>query len=182
MLDLKDRFAGGESFSALLSRPKGNDDLWNAVYKRAELDRDALDRLTRVTGEWHLLVLNEPWCGDSLNILPVIARLEEASSNIDMRMIGRDTNPDLMSAHLTGTSRSIPIVLVLDDSFAERGWWGPRPAALQRWVLEEGLALPKPDRYRHIRGWYARDRGKAVVSEILGIIEKSEGMNAPATH
>jgi hypothetical protein len=35
----------------------------------------------------------------------------------------------------------------------------------------EGLALPKPDRYPLIRAWYARDKGRAIVSEILGVIE-----------
>ena len=38
-------------------------------------------------------------------------------------------------------------------------------------AVSEGLALPKPDRYRHIRTWYARDRGATLVSEILSIIE-----------
>jgi len=43
---------------------------------------------------------------------------------------------------------------------------------LQNWVLKEGLALPRPDRYRHIRIWYARDQGRTIVSEILSITEK----------
>ena len=61
--------------------------------------------------------------------------------------------------------------MVYDDNFVEKGWWGPRPRPLQQWVVSEGLALPKPDRYRHIRAWYARDRGATLVSEILSIIE-----------
>jgi hypothetical protein len=89
-----------------------------------------------------------------------------------MRILGRDENRDLMDAHLTGKSRSIPIVIVYDADFREKGAWGPRPGPLQRWVLEEGLALPKPDRYPLIRAWYARDKGRTVVGEILSIIEK----------
>ncbi len=77
-----------------------------------------------------------------------------------------------MDSHLTGGSRSIPVVIVYDADFQEKGWWGPRPGPLQRWVVEEGLALPKPDRYPLIRGWYARDKGKTIVAEILSIIER----------
>ena len=100
-----------------------------------------------------------------------IARLVEASDHLEMRILGRDANRDLMDAHLSGSSRSIPIVIVYDDEFREKGWLGPRPGPLQEWVTSEGLALPKPDRYPLIRGWYARDKGKTTVSEILAIIE-----------
>ena len=167
-----ERFFAGSTFAELLARPKDNSDMWTAIYKRASLSPEAGDRAARLAGHWHLLVLNEDWCGDSVNILPYIARLEECCDHIDMRIIGRDANRDIMDEHLTGASRSIPVVIVYDLDFHERGWWGPRPGPLQEWVLTEGLALPKPDRYRHIRTWYARDRGQTVVSEILTIMER----------
>jgi hypothetical protein len=81
-----------------------------------------------------------------------------------------------MDAHLTGTARSIPVVIAYDDAFVERGWWGPRPAALQAWVFSpDGQALDKPERYRHVRGWYARDRGRTTVDEILTLLERAAG-------
>lgn len=169
---LRERFFAGCTFAELLARPKDNGELWEAIYKRAALTDEARERASKLEGHWHMLVLNEDWCGDSVNILPYISRLEECCDNIDMRILSRDLNHDLMDAHLTGSSRSIPIAIVYDLDFVERGWWGPRPRPLQDWVLSEGLALPKPDRYRHIRTWYARDRGQTVVSELLSIMER----------
>jgi hypothetical protein len=86
-----------------------------------------------------------------------------------------------MNAHLTGTSKSIPVVIVYDEESNEIGWWGPRPREIQKWVIDEGLALPKPERYRHIRMWYARDHGAAIISEILSIIEQRMSEDATAT-
>lgn len=169
------RFAAGQTFEELLAREKANSDLWNAVYKRAQIHDDAKERVEALTHRFHLLALNEDWCGDSVNILPYVARLAEATGLIELRILGRDANRDIMDAHLTGTARSIPIVIVYDSLFTELGWWGPRPGPLQQWVITEGLALPKPDRYPLIRGWYARDKGKTIVSEILSIIEKANG-------
>ena len=169
---LPERFAAGATFEQLLARPKNNTELWNAVYRRAVLDDDALRRVRSIEHRFNILVINEDWCGDSINILPFVARLAEASDHLDLRIVGRDTNRDLMDAHLTGSSRSIPVVIVYDGAFREKGWWGPRPGPLQRWVMNEGLALPKPDRYPLIRAWYARDKGRTIVSEILSIIEK----------
>lgn len=177
-------FESGATFHDLLARPKKNDDLWSAVYRRSELAADSQARAVAVRGLWHLLVLSEDWCGDSVSILPVIARLTEATPSVDMRIIGRDANPELMDEHLTGVrrSRSIPVVIILDKTFTEREWWGPRPAALQEWVIREGLALPKDERYRQVRLWYARDKGKTIVTELLDMIERLEGRVAEATN
>jgi hypothetical protein len=177
---LRERFAAGSTFAELLARPKDNSVLWEMLYAKAAVSEDIAVRLRNARTRWHFLVLNEDWCGDSVNILPYVARLAEAHPGIELRILSRDTNPDLMNAHLTGVSKSIPVVIVYDDVFNEIGWWGPRPRDLQKWVLTEGLALPKPDRYRHIRSWYARDRGASIVSELLSIIESGPGERATA--
>lgn len=170
-----ERFSSGSTFEELLEREKGNSDLWNAVYKRAAIDDDAKARALGLRHPYHFLVLNEDWCGDSVNILPYVARLVEAAPTVDMRIVSRDANSDLMDAHRTGASRSIPIVIVYDSLFREAGSWGPRPGPLQKWFIGEGLALPKPERYPLIRGWYARDKGRTIVSEILDILERADG-------
>lgn len=178
---LRDRFYDGAMFADVIRRPKENATLWEALVKKSSISHDVALRLRNVRGQWHLLVLNEDWCGDSVNILPYVARLADSHPGIELRVLGRDANPDLMDAHLTGESKSIPVVIVYDENFDEIGWWGPRPRELQKWVIVEGLALSKPDRYRHIRTWYARDRGASIVSEILSIIENRMSENETAT-
>ena len=80
-------------------------------------------------GPW--TVLAEGWCGDGANSIPYLARLVEALPGIEMRILFRDQNPDLMDEHLTGETRGIPVVMILDGDFREVVWWGPRPAPLQ---------------------------------------------------
>ncbi len=175
-LALKERFLAGETFAELLARPKKNGLLWDALYKRARVPDSIVSRTGRVRHPWQLLVLSEDWCGDSINTLPAIARLTEAVPLLGLRVIGRDANPDLMSRHLTGVARSIPVIIVLDKDYIERGWWGPRPRPLQQWVFEHGLALPKDERYREVRTWYARDHGETALNELLDIVEREESM------
>jgi hypothetical protein len=176
---LRTLFESGATFQEVLARPKTNGELWAAVYARAVLAADSIPRVAKIANSWHLLILSEDWCGDSVNILPVIARLKESAPAMDMRIVGRDNHPELMNEHLTGSgrSRSIPVVILLDDTFNERGWWGPRPGPLQEWVVTEGLALAKDERYRQVRMWYARDRGQTIVTELLQMIERLEGRN-----
>jgi hypothetical protein len=78
-----------------------------------------------------------------------------------------------MDAHLTGTSRAIPVVIMLDEAFQERAWWGSRPAELQSWVLGAGRELDKESRYKFVRGWYARDAGRSTLGEIVATLERA---------
>jgi hypothetical protein len=175
MLDgmLKDRFESALRFSEFLEHAQKNAELWRDTYRLVRVPPEAVERAARIPGRWHLLVLVEDWCGDAVNTVPLLARLSELVGSFDLRIVGREANPDLMDAHLTNGSRSIPIVIVLDEDFEERGWWGPRPSELQAWVLGDGQAMEKAERYRHVRTWYARDRGRTTAGEVLAVIERA---------
>lgn len=167
----RERFEAAPDFEEYLRTVEKNRELWHAVYERARVPRELLQKARSLPGSWHLVALSEDWCGDAVNTLPVIASLA-SEVGWDLRVLGRDDNPDLMDEHLTnGRSRSIPVVIVYDGSFDEVGWWGPRPAEIQEWVLHEGLAMPSPERYKVIRRWYARDRGRTVLGELIGIVD-----------
>jgi hypothetical protein len=169
----KTRYYGGETFAEFMARPIRNHELWVALAHRVQIPLEISARVEALHGHWHLLVLSEDWCGDAVNIVPIVAKLADAVSNMDLRILARDENLDIMDAHLTnGKSRSIPIVILLDPKFHECGWWGPRPRALQKWVVEQGMSLPKEERYREIRTFYARDRGLTTMREIVEMLEE----------
>ncbi len=167
------RYYAGETFADFLARPTVNHELWLAITQRVSIPLEYSARVEALRGQWHLLVLSEDWCGDAVNIVPIVARLADSVTNMDLRILARDQNLDIMDAHLTnGKSRSIPIVILLNDNFQECGWWGPRPFALQKWVVESGMQLPKDVRYKEIRTFYARDRGVTTVREIVEMLEE----------
>ncbi len=168
----KARYCDGETFAEFLVRPIKDHDLWVALYKRVTIPIEISARVEALGGHWHLLVLSEDWCGDSVNIVPIVAKLAESVSNMDMRILARDENLDIMDTHLTGTSRSIPIVILLNQKYQECGWWGPRPRELQKWVMEKGMKLPKEERYREVRTFYARDHGLTTMRELVEMLER----------
>jgi hypothetical protein len=167
----KTRYYDGETFADFIARPIKNHELWLAIAKRVEIPVEMSARVDALRGNWHLLVLSEDWCGDAVNIVPIVSKLATSVTNMDLRILARDQNLDIMDAHLTGTSRSIPIIIVLNEKFQECGWWGPRPSPLQKWVKEKGMLLPKDERYREVRTYYARDRGLTTMHEIVEMLE-----------
>ncbi len=178
---LRERYRDAATFDAMLGAVAKNVELWAAMWRHARVEDEYVRRVSSLGGSWHLLVLSEDWCGDAVNTVPIVARLAERCANVDLRVLARDANLDIMEAHLTGGSRSIPVIIVLDEAYVERAWWGPRPTVLQRWVSGQGQLLEKTARYREARTWYARDRGRTTLEEGVAMLERAAIARAAAT-
>jgi hypothetical protein len=166
-----ERYHSAPTFAEYITATVKNHDWWLATYRLAKLADTDVAQARALTARWHLLALSEDWCGDAVNILPFLARLADAAPNrLELRVLGRDANPDIMNTHMTGKSRSIPVVIALASNFVEHGWWGPRPLALQQQVAGEWWELPKDDRRLRIRIWYARDHGRETLREMLELL------------
>jgi len=144
-------------------------DLHKLYERRAEVDEAAVAAF-RASGPHYILVVTEPWCGDSLAIFPVVAKLFSAAG-CEIRVIRRDEHTDLIDQYLTNGGQAIPIVIVLDEELNERFHWGPRPAQAQAMVTKHKAAIAagetdKAEVHKMIRGFYARDHGRAIVAEL----------------
>jgi hypothetical protein len=166
----RQRYESAAKFAEFIERAESNQELWRSVYDRVQLPAELVDRASQLPAR-HLAVLAEDWCGDAVNTVPVLARLAEAVPGMSLRLFPRDLNADLMDAHLTEGARAIPVVIVLDEDFREVTWWGPRPLPLQAWVTTDGQELARDERYREMRRWYARDRGRSTLEEVVARME-----------
>ncbi len=59
------------------------------------------------------MVITENWCGDSAQNLPYIAAIAEQNPLIQLIVLLRDSNPEVMDQFLTNGTRSIPILVVI---------------------------------------------------------------------
>ena len=173
-IDLETRWAEAVSFEQWLAEAERNVDLWRSIYQRAAVPDDLLEG--PVQGPYRFLVLAEDWCGDAVNTVPWLARLAEAVDGWDLRLLERDQNMDLMATHTTDGALSIPVVMVLNGEYEELAWWGPRPDELQEWVLGQGMELDKQERYKEVRTWYARDRGRTTLAEVLAMVDSGRAV------
>ncbi len=132
--------------------------------------------LQTITEPEQWLVLTEPWCGDSAQCLPCIAVMAERQPNIELHVLQRDKNLDIMDRFLTAGKRSIPVVAMFDPAGRPVGRWGPRPAAAQ--VVFDAAkqgGLEKPEILERLHLWYGRDRGKSLDEEFCALLRKRIG-------
>jgi hypothetical protein len=167
MLDFKTLWEQGLTFEAFVASCKAEHcGLWQGVYNLARVPEWAREAVPRGAAR-KLLVIAEDWCGDASNTVPILAKFALSVPGLELRVLLRDANPEVMDQYLTNGARSIPIVIALDESFQEVGHWGPRPTELQSWVMANRSTMPKTELYPQVRKWYARDRGATTLREVL---------------
>lgn len=167
MLDFRALWNKAQTFDAFVASCKAEHcGLWRGLYNIARVPDWAVAAVPGGAGR-KLLVIAEDWCGDASNTVPIIAKLADMIPSFELRVVSRDQNPELMDQYLTNGSRSIPIIIALNDEFQELGHWGPRPTQLQAWVMTNRVTTPKAELYPQVRKWYARDRGETTLREVL---------------
>lgn len=114
------------------------------------------------------IIITEAWCGDAAQNIPFIAKLAEASSNVELQLVYRDENLDFMNNYLTNGARSIPKLIAIDEASGnELFLWGPRPAPVQKIVIDykeqlDHEKLPFDKFAEVIHSWYAKDKNETI--------------------
>lgn len=142
------------------------------IEKTIQILPEVRERMLRVSRPQIWLVLSEGWCGDAAQSLPVMKALADLNPNIQLRILLRDENPELMDRYLTGgISRSIPKLIAVDAATGiELFEWGPRPAALQEsfyGMRSEGLTHDVIK--EELQRWYNKERTVAIQRELAAL-------------
>jgi len=81
------------------------------------------------------LVLTEAWCGDVAQNLPVLNKMAELSPLIELKILLRDENSEIMNNYLTNGGTAIPkLICFQKDNGKEMGTWGPDPNQYSKWL------------------------------------------------
>jgi hypothetical protein len=123
------------------------------------------------------LVITEGWCGDAAQNIPILDKLQAIFPKVELKLILRDENPELMDQFLTNGGRSIPKLIALDaNSYEVIETWGPRPAGLQKMVMDfkRNPHIPYEEFTKDVQLWYAKDKGRSTEQEIIKLMQNSQ--------
>lgn len=150
------------------------------IIKTYKISDELKELLLSIYEQQTWLVITEPWCGDSAQILPNIFRMSELNNNIDLKIIYRDKNLDIIDQYLTNGSRGIPKLIVFDKNGEELFQWGPRPAEARNLIVQwksEGDTQEQFNEKLHL--WYSRNRGKELEKEFIDLLKTIPHPHAP---
>lgn len=145
------------------------------VEKTYKVSAALSQQVQSVAHKTYWLILTEHWCGDAAQTLPVFQKVAELSNGaIEMKLVYRDENPELMDAYLTGESKSIPKLIQLDAHYNVTGIWGPRPTEAQKLVKQLKSNPETAASYStELHKWYAHDKQKSLESEITKLLNRA---------
>lgn len=145
------------------------------VHKTVKLSDDVIAAAKAARPQFWM-VLTEGWCGDSAHAIPVMDLIAKASEGrIQLGLLLRDDNLDIMDQYLVNGGRSIPRLVAFDaESGEELGTWGPRPAPVQQ-MMTDFKANPDDSRDIQIemQHWYNADRSRTMQAEMAALINGS---------
>lgn len=164
---------GHTQTEALLNYSELNETRMNRLEKTLEVPNEIVEQLNALPKNYIWLTLTEGWCGDAAQIVPILHKMEEASSKIDLRLVLRDDNDDLMQLFLTNGSKSVPKVIILEnDSKEVVASWGARPEPARKLISdyksEHGI-VDEPIKIE-LQKWYLHDKGLTTMKEIINLL------------
>lgn len=168
----QEKTTGDDHSEAMLNYTDLNIARMNKWDKRFELSADVENLLKNMKRKETWIVLTEAWCGDAAHAVPVISKMAGVNSNIDLHLVLRDDNMELMDKYLTNGGRSIPKLIRIDASAGEElSTWGPRPQEAQDLFQRmKGEGFEKAEINKDLQLWYARNRGKAIEQELAQML------------
>ena len=154
-----------------------NEARMNRLDKKMVITPENIQRLLALKKQYVWLVISEGWCGDAAQLLPIFNKMAVLTPQLELKIVLRDANLQLMDQFLTNGGRSIPKLIILDKvTKSVCANWGPRPAGATKVItsyLQQYGAIDETLK-KELQLWYLHDKGIAAQDEIMNLMLEVE--------
>lgn len=172
-LVLEESTTGTEKTENLIEYTKLNDRRMKRWDKTLKVSEDFKERIAAFKEKITWLVITESWCGDAAHIMPAINKIAALNDNITFKTVLRDENEELMNLFLTNGSKSIPKLVMLDDSTGDVvSSFGPRPSIATQLVndYKKEFGTLTPEFKQDLQVWYNKDKGVSIIEDLTQML------------
>ncbi|MDI5896623.1 thioredoxin family protein [Flavobacterium yafengii] len=170
---LEGKSTGNEQSDDLKHYSELNETRMNRLDKTIKITDENSLKLKNLNNEYIWLVISEGWCGDAAQLLPVINKMAIDAGKIELRIVLRDENDELMKLFLTNKKKSIPVVIVVDkETGSVLGKWGPRPKGATDLITDYKKEFGVIDEIvkTNLQLWYLHDKGISTQNELINLM------------
>ena len=166
------KVTGHEQSDDLLRYTELNEARMHRLDKTIQLDEEVNLFLENLDKKYLWIVISEGWCGDAAQLIPIINKMALVSDKIEMKIVLRDDNEELMNQFLTNASKSIPKLIILDEDLNLINDFGPRPKDAKNLVLDykEKHGIIDETIKIELQKWYLHDKGISTQNEIMDLM------------
>jgi hypothetical protein len=165
---------GNEQSEDLLHYSTLNESRLKRLDKTITVPEEISVKLKALEREYIWLVIAEGWCGDAAQILPILNKMALETDQIDLKIVFRDLNDDLMNHFLTNGARAIPKLIIIDKASGKVcNHWGPRPKGASDLIknYKEQFGIVDEEAKSQLQLWYLHDKGFSTQNEVIGMMQ-----------
>jgi hypothetical protein len=166
---------GNEQSENLTHYSSLNETRMDRLDKTMRIPDENILKIKNLKREYVWLVISEGWCGDAAQILPVLNQMTVASEDkIEMKIVLRDENEELMKLFLTNKKKAIPKLIIIDRATGSvLDSWGPRPKGATDLINDYKKKFGVIDEKvkTELQLWYLKDKGLSTQQEIINLMQ-----------
>lgn len=150
-----------------------NDKRMDRLDKTIKISEETQNSINNLKNNFTFLVIAEGWCGDAAQIMPILNKIAESSSKINLKIVLRDENPELMNEFLTNGGKAIPKTIIVDNNNKVINSWGPRPSIATQMVQDYKAENGELDAEfkKDLQIWYNKDKGTNTQEDLIKLLK-----------
>ena len=165
--------SGNEQSDDLTQFSSLNETRMHRLDKTISISDNNIQKLNALKNNYIWLVIAEGWCGDAAQIVPILNKMDSLAHTIEMKIVFRDENPDLMNLFLSNGTKAIPKLIILDKKTLNvEANWGPRPKGALELIANYKEKQGKIDANAktELQLWYLHDKGISTQTEVTELM------------
>ncbi|MFV5698135.1 thioredoxin family protein [Flavobacterium sp. ZT3R17] len=166
---------GNEQSENLKQYSSLNETRMDRLDKTMRISDENILKIKNLKREYVWLVISEGWCGDAAQIMPILNQMTIASENkIEMKIVLRDENEELMKLFLTHKKKAIPKLIIIDrETGSVLDSWGPRPKGATDLIdgYKKKFGVIDEKIKTELQLWYLKDKGLSTQQELIDVMQ-----------
>jgi hypothetical protein len=142
------------TYTDFVKNARENIELMKARYNDLHLNEADLETLKSIQNDIKILVIGAERCNDTAGNLPILAKLADASTKIQLRILDSDAIKEFHQNYKVNGKKKTPVVLFLNSRFEELCRWVERPNAAYK-IINEATVQSLEDRRVALKKLYS---------------------------
>jgi len=161
-------------YTKFLKGARENVEIMKARYSDLQITEQDLENLRSLQNDLRILAIGTDRCSDTAGNLPILAKMADISSKIQLRILDSDANAKYHQHFKVNGKRKTPVVLFLSLEHEELCRWVERPNAAYK-VINEATNPSLESRTKELKNIYSDPEiQRQSVNEFMSLILRAD--------
>jgi hypothetical protein len=161
-------------YTKFLKGARENIESMKARYNDLQITEQDLEHLRSLQNDLRILVIGTERCSDTTGNIPILAKIADLSSKLQLRILDSDAHPEYHQRFKVNGKRKTPVVLFLNSKYEELCRWVERSNAAYK-VINEATSPSLESRTKELKKLYSDPEiQRQSMNEFMNLILRAD--------